>query len=702
MKTSKKIENTDNSKNKIVNKEETNKIIKLFKRTKEQKNFFYFENLTDDCFFDVTGSKKEFIDFYTKIIKSGVGTIITGGVYLGYNENKNNRLSRISLDENIMSCYKKITQLAHSVKAKIFLQVKSIYGRFNHLYNTHSSVKIASNFGIDPTNKQRLVFRISDGKCNEMLNDFSRIVILSNIAGFDGILIDASIDNVIGELSSPEYNKRVFGYFSNVTDFLSKALKQIDAKNNTIFVKLSLNYQSLSNNKSDDNMFNLIKIINVIKKLVSQGVDGFEFVFGNYDKPFNINFNEIQNDLLFFDFIKQIRNELESQGIKNKFNEDVKLFYHDNFNNFDNLSEKLENINVDLVDVTKNLYSDTNFINQLINKNNYQNCIKCSFCNQKQHFNNKICCAINPHLVDFDNLKINGDKKEVAVVGSGLSGLICSMILAKRNYIVHLYEQNSEVNHIGKLMTIFGTNKSLESYHKYIENELDKYIKNKQIILFLNTKFKPSIEKNHHYNSIVIATGFKSKLLSIVGAVQSHVHSIYDVLKNKKLLNNKNNIVIYAKSILSLKLALYLKQNYTINLTIIIKDTKFIFENKNANLFYYFYILFESGSNFMFLSRISKINEDNIDVITYKNFSKNSYNFFLKLISNEKLKMEKQQQNIDCDLLIYEPEIIPNSELYIELVNSKFSNEIYVVGNALYNCDLSDIVHDAYFVGKNL
>ena len=211
-------------------------------------------------------------------------------------------------------------------------------------------------------------------------------------------------------------------------------------------------------------------------------------------------------------------------------NEDVKLFYHDNFNNFDILSEKLENINVDLIDVTKNLYSDTNFINQLINKNIYQNCIKCSFCNQKLHFNNKICCAINPHLVDFDNLKINGDKKEVAVVGSGLSGLICSMILAKRNYIVHLYEQNSEVNHIGKLMTIFGTNKSLESYHKYIENELDKYIKNKQIVLFLNTKFKPSIEKNHHYNSIVIATGFIQENICINGAVQNHVKSIYDVL----------------------------------------------------------------------------------------------------------------------------------------------------------------------------
>ena len=53
-------------------------------------------------------------------------------------------------------------------------------------------------------------------------------------------------------------------------------------------------------------------------------------------------------------------------------------------------------------------------------------------------------------------------------------------------------------------------------------------------------------------------------------------------------------------------------------------------------------------------------------------------------------------------MLIYEPEIIPNSKLYVDLVNSKYPNEIYVVGNALTNFDLEGIISSAYFVGKNL
>ena len=40
--------------------------------------------------------------------------------------------------------------------------------------------------------------------------------------------------------------------------------------------------------------------------------------------------------------------------------------------------------------------------------------------------------------------------------------------------------------------------------------------------------------------------------------------------------------------------------------------------------------------------------------------------------ANAKIKFEKKQQNIDCDLLIYEPIITPNNDLYIDLVKNKF------------------------------
>ena len=58
--------------------------------------------------------------------------------------------------------------------------------------------------------------RISDNKCSDLVAELARTAVLSEIAGFDGIMIDASLSNIIGELSSSEFNKRIFVFFCNV------------------------------------------------------------------------------------------------------------------------------------------------------------------------------------------------------------------------------------------------------------------------------------------------------------------------------------------------------------------------------------------------------------------------------------------------------------------------------------------------------
>ena len=150
-----------------------------------------------------------------------------------------------------------------------------------------------------------------------------------------------------------------------------------------------------------------------------------------------------------------------------------------------------------------------------------------------------------------------------------------------------------------------------------------------------------------------------------------------------------------------MRLAVFLAQR-GYNVSVIIKDVGFIINEKNANIFYYFNNLYQNNVNIMFLSRIIKINDDNIDVLVCKNLAKNSYSSFLKIVSNERFKIENQQQNIDCDLLIYEPELISNSKLYAELVNARYPNELYIIGNALEISDMADDIKSAYFVGKNL
>ena len=97
-------------------------------------------------------------------------------------------------------------------------------GRFYNLTQNKNHLKIGSNYCTDPENRQNLVLRSSDNKCNELVNEILKIAILTKISGLDGIMIDASFSNLIGELSSQEYNKRIFGYYSNTNDFLKKKI----------------------------------------------------------------------------------------------------------------------------------------------------------------------------------------------------------------------------------------------------------------------------------------------------------------------------------------------------------------------------------------------------------------------------------------------------------------------------------------------
>lgn len=678
----------------------------LFSCDEKFKNKFYFENLTDDCFFDYNGVKNEFVEFYKKIIKSDVGLIILGGEKPGLSGGFIKNQARISLDEESVFKYKIITKFAHFNNTKILFNIRPNIGRFYNLNNYKRTLKYGSNFCLDPENRNKLVIRTSDNKCNDLICDISQTVQYSSICGFDGVVIDASLSNIVGELSSVEFNKRVFGYFSSSDDFLTKTLKSINTKNNFIILKLNVlslfNYQKDNIKLCDINKnINTNIIIKNIKKYIELGVDGFEFVFGRLENEFLTNFNQFEDELLFEEFIVNFREYLNKFNIKNKNGENVLILYKDNFFDFEKISILVKNKVVDFIDVTKNIYSDLNFLKNIKNAKRVKNCLKCSYCNKVSKENHNIDCLINPKLTNFEEFKIANNLKKIAIIGSGISGMICAITLAKRGFNVDLFEEKDSLNPIGKLTTIFNFDKPLSEYYKTIEDEIKSLSKNKKINIFLNTKFNVENEDNLKYYSIILGTGFKTKFLAVSGSVQSHVSNIYDALKNEQKLLTKKHIVIYAKTELSLKLALYLlSKNKRVN--VIIKDEKLLLLNKNANLIYYFYKIYEFGSKIYLSSRITKINEDNIDVITNKNLNPKSIVGILKIISKAKIKEENLQINLDCDYLIYEPEISPNNKLFIDIVNKRYRGEVYLIGSALENSDFADLIKSGYFVGKNL
>lgn len=679
------------------------------------KNHFYFYNLTDNFLFDNFGNPTEkFIEFYNEIAKSDVSLIFTGGIYVGLN--KNNAIKKypvIKNDKASFDIFTKTISNIHRYGTKIFLTIKSIYGRAD---NENKFLKIFSYSASNNKsyNEANLpCVRLSDNKCYQIVEEYKNASKMAINLGFDGVLIDGNLFSIAGEFSSYEFNRRKFGYFSELIDFPFKIISSIvtEIKNINLVYNITLSsfievvydknikeINTIKNIKINKNGFNLFKFLT---QLVNFGVDAFIFEFGTYETEFFKTFNQFQKENLFENFVKEIKQFFENTSLKTKFDLPVKILIKDNYNDL-RLCEKLLNNNlIDIFDVTKNIYSDSRFLLNEKTQKISKNCIKCSFCDQISKKNGKIECAINPELINKILLFSSDNKtKKVAIIGAGLSGIICAITLARRGFCVDIYERNNKINSSSRRCEIFGYDKLLNNYNNYLENEVHSFHEN--ITLLLNKNFDVNSYDLKKYCSIVVASGFHEKFLNITGAILKNVKSIFDCLDSYKIFEKKEHIVINAKSELSFKLALYLL-NQNKKISIIIESMDFLKNMPNDRLTYYLFAFKKLKAKVYPFSKVKYIQEDFIEIfVNNKLKNKNFQSLILNYISGSNYSFEAKAKTIDCDLFIYEPDIYPNNKIYYELVKNGYNGQLFLIGNALEICDMATIIQSGYFVGKNL
>ncbi len=686
----------------------------------EVKNHFCFISGTDNFLCDSFGNPTEdFLNFYNNIARSDVGLIFTGGVYAGTGKIKKisslpKKFAQIYDNKKSIEAYKSLCKNVHTTGAKIFLTIKSVFGRGDNENRFLNVFSYAPSFGKNFYDTKLPSVRISDGKCSELADNFGDIAELAERTNFDGVVIDASQYNILGEFCSTEYNRRSFGYFTQPEDFISKILKNIMKKTSdlNILVKLTISsflnqiygkkVKSIQSIKDIKNELKKSNFFELLLKIIKTGADGFVFEFGTYESAFLSDFSEFMCESLYSDIILEIRNFINNSGEKNKYNKDIVIVTTDNINNINSASKQVSENITDFVDITKQIYSDENYLSKIKKGENYTPCIKCSKCNKSISSFGKISCTVNPSLLNdklFPTTRIN---KLVAVVGAGVAGITCAINLAERGFEVELYDKNSILNKTGKLCEIYKFDELFALFNSNLEQKLNDFAKKGKIKLKLSTEFDVELSKSKQYCTIIVATGFHEKFLNVSGAVLKNVKSIYDILESKNSFSEKNNIVVLAKSELSLKLALYLvKQNKKVRL--VIPSYEFLFKLSCGKLTYYINVLNKLKVDIFIGSRIKRIEEDFIELVINRKTKNIPLDVLvLNLNSGKTYGYEACAKNIDCDLFIYEPELYSNNRLYYELAKSKFPGELYLIGNALKISDVEDDIKNAYFVAKNL
>ncbi len=679
----------------------------------EVKNHLYINNLANADNLLKNDIDKWF-EFYLKTCSSGVGMVFTEGIFDGkLSFNKGNYLIFHSENNGLVNQFKEFNRNVHAFGTKLFLTIKPMAGRGIKSYRHNYSYSPSFNRSYSDSNY--LCARISDGTLNEVVDIYKEIALFAKKSNFDGVMIDATLFNILGEMTSNEFNRRVFGYYSENNELLLKIIKTIseNAGEYPIFIKISpcsfikeiygentKRIQSLKKINTENKEKNFIDLLT---ELVKTGTDGFIFDFGTYETEFFSSFTEFEGHNLFLKFYSDIKESLVKLNVKNKYGQDVYLFYKDNCKIDADILNAIKTNTINSIDLTRNYYSDTEFLSDKKMQKVNNICIKCCYCNDFSDKYRRIKCAINPIISGY-NLK-PATKKEirpVAIIGAGVAGIVSAIVLAERGFKVDLYEQNKEINTLGKDCCVYDFDIKTLSLMQLFEQKLRSFAENGKINIFTNTKFLPKKEMFNGYSSIIIATGFNERFLNVTGAVLKNVKSIYEVLHDKKEISGKNTITILAKSELSFKLAMYLlKQKKKVN--IIIPSANIFSKMPNAKVTYYAYALRKLRAKVFMFAKVKKIEEDAVDLIVNNNLEKIDYlNVILNSNSKIKYSFLPEAKSIDSDIFIYEPDLYPNNKLYYELIKNDYYGELFLVGNALEVGGLADDIHSAFFVANNI
>lgn len=711
------------------------------------KNRLCFCNLTDDFLYDNFGTIKESAeDFYVSVAKTGVSLIFTGGAIIGKNGIKAElspfakkcNYATIKRDGKSVALVKHINGRVRAAGAKIFLTLKPAFGRgdySNQILNTFNISVYAHKNVFDASVP---CARITDGKIKKIAREFAEAAETSRSMNFDGIMIDGSSFNILGEFSSEVFNRRTFGYFSSEFEFAELVLKNItkSCAGINIIYKITLasllkevfgkgvtKIPSLKKIKEFNEKFE--NVLNFMERLVKLGVNGFMIDFGTYETEFLTDFSALIGENLFNEIFSEIKRHFSNLDLKTKNGEPILLISNDNFNTITSMSRTLNGA-ADFVNVTKHLYSDNDFIKKLkeydvsLKSNETETktkprfdvnpCIKCSVCNLVARCQGRVNCTVNPNLFGVTLNKTSRVNKRVAVVGAGVAGIVAALTLAERGFEVDLYDKNKSLNQTGRNCEIFNFDYKLAKFHDHIESLLNKKFDSGKINLRLGEVFSVGqIEKAvgekksqvGEYAGIFVATGFHEKFLDAVGAVLSNVKTIYEVIQNKNVLFGREKFVIYAKSELSFKLALYLS-NEGKKVSLLVSDRDELKNMSNGQLTYFAHALKLKGVEVFIEPKIKRIEEDFVEIFVSNKLAGKAPD--VKIISAREHvlpKFDARVKNLDCDLFIYEPELYPNNKLFYEIVKARFAGEVYLIGNALEISPLSKVISSSFYATKN-
>ena len=212
---------------------------------------------------------------------------------------------------------------------------------------------------------------------------------------------------------------------------------------------------------------------------------------------------------------------------------------------------------LDLIGAARPSIADPYLPNKIQTENTDQikECIGCNICVSSDNFTVPIRCTQNPTMGeewrrgwDPENIKPRVTDQKALVVGSGPSGLECSVQLARRGYEVVLVEAE---NKLGGRVLFESSLKGLSAWKRVVDNRVHEILQKNNIEVYRESRITAEHIDELGINNIFLATGSswrkdgigRSRRSPIQGLETVKVYSPEEAVKDSK--NIKGPLVVY-------------------------------------------------------------------------------------------------------------------------------------------------------------
>lgn len=477
-------------------------------------------------------------DFYIKRAQGGVSLIIISEAIVD-SIGKRFSYERVFDEDLDIPRYRSIVKGLHDFECKAVLQ----------LVHMGSGSRSLLPVGVDrmksPTTG-KTVLKAPSIKLASIVRHYAKVSKMARECGFDGIEILASGNSLIAEFLSPATNKRTDVWGRNQLARFKLALDVVRSVRKSLGPDKAIGFR-LNLNELDQNAADWNEVKRLVQMLRMAGVDYLAAEFASRSQLIPKKNFETPPGAWFADYLALLQlNELP-------------VLFGGRLADTDLLEAIAQANDSAFFEIGEPLLADPEIVRKIETNctDSIQRCLHCYIgCVKKtDRPDDPIRCLINPWLFQQDRFFSNApQKKNIAVVGSGICGLIFSINAARRGHKIHLYEQSSELGGQLKMMAKIPGRSALADWISRLEKELEQ----NGAVIHKETTASLQFFIGTRFDDYVVCTGSRATVPDIDGVDSSNVLTYEELLDAEEPVGNR--VAVIGVNIVGIRVALYLTE----------------------------------------------------------------------------------------------------------------------------------------------